>query len=127
MLEKWKSTVDKGKYFDAILTDLSKAFDCISHELIPASLHVYGFSLRALRLIHSYLTNRKQRTRVNGSYSSWEEILFGVPQGSILEPLLFNIFLWDFFLIMKETCFASYGDDNMAYVTTKTLDEVIKS
>ena len=72
MLEKWKSAVDKGKYFGALLTDLSKAFDCISHELILAKLHAYGFSLRALRLIHSYLTNRKQRTRVNGDYSSWE-------------------------------------------------------
>ena len=63
MLEKWKSAVDEGKYFDALLTDLSKAFDCISHELILAKLHAYGFSLRALRLIHSYLTNRKQKTR----------------------------------------------------------------
>ena len=70
MLEKWKSAVDKGKYFGALLTDLSKAFDCISHELILAKLHAYGFSLRALRLIHSYLTNRKQRTKVNGNYSS---------------------------------------------------------
>ena len=79
MLEKWKSAVDKGKYSGALLTDLSKAFDCIFHELLLAKPHAYGFSLRALRLIHSYLTNRKQRTRVNGDYSSWVEILFGVP------------------------------------------------
>ena len=109
------------------MTDLSKAFDCISHELILAKLHAYGFSLRALRLIHSYLTNRKQRTKVNGKYSSWEVILFGVPQGSILGPLLFNIFLCDLFLIMKETSFASYADDNTPYVTAENLDEVIKS
>ena len=70
MLEKWKSAIDKGKYFGALLTDLSKAFDCICHELILTKLHAHGFSLRALRLIHSYLTNRKQRTRVNGNYSS---------------------------------------------------------
>ena len=109
------------------MTDLSKAFDCISHELILAKLHAYGFSLRALRLIHSYLTNRKQRTKVNGKYSSWEVILFGVPQGSILGPLLFNIFLCDLFLIMKETSFASNADDNTPYVTAENLDEVIKS
>ena len=127
MLEKWKSAVDKGKYFGARLRDLSKAFDSISHELILAKLHAYGFSLRALRLIHSYLTNRKQRARVNGDYISWEEILFGVPQGSILGTLLFNIFLCDLFLIMKETSFASCADDNMLYVTDENLDEVIKS
>ena len=113
MLEKWKSAVDKRKYFGAVLTDLWKAFDCISHGLILAKLHAYGFSLRALSLIHSYLTNWKQRAKVNGKYRSWEVILFGVPKGSIRGPLLFNIFLCDLFLIVKEeTSFASYADDN---------------
>ena len=127
MLEKWTSAVGKGKYFGVLLRDLSKAFDCISHKLILAKLHAYGFSLRALRLTHSYLTNRKQTTRVNVNYSSWEEILFGVPQGSILGPLLFNIFLCDLFLIVKETSFASYADDNTPYVRAENLDKIIKS
>ena len=69
MLEEWRSTVDKRKYFAALLTDLSKAFNCISNELVLTKLHVYGFSLRALGLMHSYLTNRKQRARVNDDYS----------------------------------------------------------
>ena len=68
MLEKWKSAVDKGKYFCTLLTDLSKAFDCISHELILAKIHACGFSVRALRMIHSNLTNTKQRTRINDDY-----------------------------------------------------------
>ena len=59
MLEKWKNAVDKGKCFGALLTDLSKAFDCLSHELLIAKLHAYGFDLPALKLIDSYLSNRK--------------------------------------------------------------------
>ena len=87
MLEKWKSAVDNKKVFGALLTDLSKAFDCLSHDLLIAKLNAYGFSMAALRLVQNYLSNRKQRTKINTEYSSWEEILFGVPQGSILGPL----------------------------------------
>ena len=126
LLEKLKSAADKGKSFGALLTNLSKAFDCLSHELLLAKLHAYGFSIAALRLIHSYLTNRWQRTKINMSYSSWEEIIFVVPQGSILGPLLLNIFLCDLFFIMKETDFSSYADDNMPYRTAETIEEVIK-
>ena len=78
MLEKWKNAVDKGKVFGALLTDLSKAFDCLPHELIIAKLNAYGFNLPALKLMHSYLSHRKQHTKVNHAYSSWEGILFGV-------------------------------------------------
>ena len=80
MLEKWKSSLDKGKVFGVLLTDLSKAFDCLSHELIIAKLHAYGFSLSALKLMQSYLSERKQRTKINQAYSSWEEILLGFPR-----------------------------------------------
>ena len=65
MLENWKSAVDKGKSFGESLIDLSNAFDCLSHELLLAKLHAYGFSIAALRMIHSYLINRKQITKVN--------------------------------------------------------------
>ena len=127
MLENLNSAVDKGKSFGALLRDLSKAFNCLSHELLLAKLHANGFSIAALRLIHSYLTNRKQRAKIKFSYSPWEEILFGVPQGFILGLLLFNIFLRDLFFIMNETDFASYADDNTPYKTVNTTDEVIKS
>ena len=70
MLEKWKKSVDSGKAFGALLTYLSEAFGCLDHELLIAKLNVYGFSLPpALTLIHDYLSRRKQRTRVNNSYS----------------------------------------------------------
>ena len=112
MLEKWKSAIDDKKMFGALPSDLSKAFDCLSHNLLIAKLNAYGYSIAALRLVQSCLSNRKQRTKINSDFSSWEEILFGVPQGSILRPILFNIFLFDLFFIMNETDFASYAEDN---------------
>ena len=108
MLEKWKSAVDNKKTFGALLTNLSKAFDCLSHDLLLAKLNAYGFNLPVLRLIQSYLSKRKQRTKINSEFSSWEEILFGIPQGSILGPLLFNIFLCDLFFEMDDVDFASF-------------------
>ena len=125
MIEKWKSAVDNKKTFGALLTDLYKAFDCLNHDLLLAKLNAYGFSLPALRMIQGYLSNRKQRTKINSDFSSWEEILFGVPQGSILGPLLFNTFLYDLFFIMNDVDFASYADDNTPFFVGNDIDEVI--
>ena len=109
MLEKWKNAVDKGKVFGALLSDPSKASDCLPHELIITKLNDYGFNLPAPKLMHSYFSHRKQPTKVNHAYSSWEKILFGVPQGSILRPILLNIFLGDLFLVISDTDFSSYA------------------
>ena len=76
-------------------------------------------------MVQDYLSNRKQRTRIYLAYSPWEEILFGVPQGSILRPLLFNSFLCDLFFIMNDTDFASYADDNTPYTTEKNMEDAI--
>ena len=96
------------------------------HDLLIAKLHAYGFSLDALKLMHNYLTGRKQRVKINNSYSSWQELFFGVPQGSILGPLLFNIFLCDLFLNVEDIDIASYADDNTPYTTGKSVPEVIE-
>ena len=109
MLETWKRSVDKGKVFGALLRDLSKAFDCLDHELLTAKLNAYGFSLPALRLINDYLSNRKQRTKIENTYSAWLDIIFMVPQSSILGPLLFNVFLADLFFTVNEIDIPSYS------------------
>ena len=126
-MDRWKSAVDDKKVFGALLTDLSKTFDCLSHELIIVKLNPYSFSLPALKLIYDYLSNRQQRTKINQNFISWEEVLFGVPQGSVLAPILFNIFLSDFFLVMKETEFTSYADGNTLYDADNTTEDAISS
>ena len=80
MIEKWKKSVAKGKTFATLLTDLSKVFDCLPHDLDIAKLNAYGFSLSAARLMQRYLSNRKQTTKINTAYSSWEELLFDTPK-----------------------------------------------
>ena len=75
--------------------------------------------------MNNYLLERKQRTKLGVRYSSWKEILSGVPQGSILGPLLFNIFLCDLFVHLKDVDFASYADDNTQYTEHKSIDQVI--
>ena len=65
MLEKWKRSVDNNEMFGALRTDLSKAFACLDCKLLAAKLNAYGFSLTALKLVHNYLSNRKQQTKIN--------------------------------------------------------------
>ena len=95
--------------------DLSKAFDTVNHDLLIAKLEAYGFSVNSLSYIHSYLNKRLQKTNVNNNYSSWKEIFTGVPQGSILSPLLFNIYINDIFLFVDEAFLSNYADDTVLY------------
>ena len=90
-------TLDGKGYAGAVLMDLSKAFDTANHELLIAKLYAYEFSKDALKLIFSYMSDRWQRYKVNKSFSSWSALLQGVPQGSVLGPILFNIYLNNLF------------------------------
>ena len=101
MIKKWKESVDSGGAFGALMTDLSKAFDCLHHELLIAKLDAYGFDIKSVKLIQQYLSNRKQRVKVGNAYSSWKEIFYGIPKGSILGPLILNIFLCDLFYFLE--------------------------
>ena len=125
MVEKMLLARDKKEVCGAILTDLSKAFDCISYDLLIAKLNAYGFDKNALNVIHNYLFGRSQKTKVGSSFSDLLDILYGVPQGSILGPLLFNVNLCDLFLCEYSSEFSNFADDTTPYECGKNYDEVI--
>ena len=121
MIEMWRQALDEHKVAGAVLTDLSKAFDCLSHDLLIAKLDAYGFGKSALKFIYSYLTDRTQRVKVDGEYSGKRTLKYGVPQGSILGPLLFNLFMNDIFYFMEDSKLANYADDTSTYTAKEGI------
>ena len=124
LLEKWKKTIDNQGFAGEVLMDLSMAFDTLNHEFLIAKLHAYGFGKESLMLLLSYLSNRSKRTKINTSFSSWTELLQGVPQGSVLRSLLFNIYLNDLFVFLDcNVC--NFADDTTPFICNKNLDFVL--
>ena len=122
MIEKWKVAVSNEGAFAVLLTDLSKMFYCIPHDLVIAKLSAYGFDTNALKFIHNYLSNRKQSVKINSAYSIWKDMFYGVPQDSILGPLLFNIHLCNLFHFLENTDIESYADDSTLCSAQKQRD-----
>ena len=127
LLENWRKALDAKQSAGILLTDLSKAFDCLRHDLLLAKLYAYGMDFASLRYMYNYLSNRKQRVKINNDFSEWNDIKYGVPQGSILGPLLFNIYIADLFLF-EDTCnIINYADDNSPFACKNSIEEVIKT
>ena len=126
MVETVRKTCANQGVFAAVMADLSKAFDCISHELLIAKINAYGFDETSLKVIISYLKNRTQTTKVGSSFRELLHILiYGVPQGSILGPLLLIIYICDLFIVNKGVSFSSYADDTNPFITSMSFEQII--
>ena len=127
MIERMKKSKDNREYAACVLLDLSKAFDTINHELLIAKMYAYGFSLDSLKIVHSYLSDRWHRTKIDGSYSTWKMILQGMPQGSVNGPKWFNIYLNDLFFLFINTEVCNIADDTTPYACDADLGALLQN
>ena len=123
LLKNWQKCLDKSGVVGTVLMDLSKAYDCLPHDLLLAKFSAYGFDESAITLIANYLSNRYQRVKIGSTFSSYLEILRGVPQGSILGPILFNLFINDLMFFIQETEVCNFADDTTIYSCSPYFEE----
>ena len=124
MIEKCKEAIERGSEFGALLTDLSKAFVCTNHQLLVAKLHNYEVPPLSINMIFSYLRNRTHQTKINECFSERSRIEHCVPQGSFLDPLIFNTDLTDLLFGCEESNVASYADDITPYPCARDTQKV---
>ena len=124
LIEEWKKSLDDKNIIGAVLMDLSKAFDWIPHDLLVVKLHAYVLSIDAITIIYSYMKRRKQGVKINDTESLFKKLLSGVPQGSILDPMFFNIFINDLLFFVNEAKLANFADVNTICVAKRDLNEL---
>ena len=123
---RWRKCLDENKIVGATLMDLSKAFNCLPHDLLVAKLEAYGLDTKTLKLILSYLSGRKQCVKIRNSFSPLKVILFDIPHGSILEPIFFNVFMNDIFFLLCSDLH-NFANDNTVAAVAETIQDVINS
>ena len=125
LLQSWQRELDESGYVGTILMDFSKAYDCIPRQILIAKLEAYGLHKNSLNLLSDYLSGRKQRTKIGSVFSELCKIICGIPQGSVLVPLLFNIFINNLFFFVLKCDICNFAHDNTTYSCNKLLSKIL--
>ena len=127
LIHSLKKGLDNSGLVGTILMDLSKVYDCLPHDILIAKLEAHGLNKPSLNLVNGYLRFQKQRKRIGSSYSDWANVTRGIPQRSILGPLLLNIFMFDIFLFIEKFDIFKFADDNRLFSCGDNLSVILKS
>ncbi|PFX25310.1 putative RNA-directed DNA polymerase from transposon BS [Stylophora pistillata] len=117
LTEDWRAELDKHNITGTVAIDLSKAFDCLPHDLLLEKLNFYGLEKNSVSLLRSYLSSRYQRVKLGNTFATWMGVHTRVPQGSLLGPLLFNIFMNDLVFAVENCRLLSYADETKLYLS----------
>ena len=126
LTEDWRKSLDSKETVAIVSMDLSKVFDSIPHVLLLAKLKAYGLGETSIDLFRSYLSGRTQRVKIGDTFSEWELVRRGVPQGSVLGPIFFNVHINDLFYHIKQANLNACADDEQLYSSDKDLETLNK-